>query len=617
MFRRWREHNAGTRWDMSEANHEQPLLFEVGWEVARKVGGIYTVLRSKAPITVEEWGDRYCLVGPYAPDCAATEFEPLDPGPLLGPTIEALRQQGVGVHFGRWLVEGHPRVLLFDLGSCYHYLNDWKYALWEQLGIGTPSNDPETNDAVVFGNQWLWFLSEFTRRVPDRPVIAHFHEWLAAVGLPLIRKRDLPVATVFTTHATLLGRYLCASQVDFYNQLPWLEPDRESGRRNIYHRYCLERAAAHSAHVFTTVSEITAYEAEHLLKRRADVILPNGLKLDNTTVLHEFQNLHAKYKQRLHAFTQGHFYGHYDFDLDNTLYFFTSGRYEYRNKGVDMYIEALHRLNQRLCQDQSAVTVVAFIIMPAAANNFNVEALRGHFMIEELRETCDTIQREIGKRIFEATARGQLPDPNRLIADQEWVMLKRRIHSLNRSGLPPIVTHNMLDDAGDPILNHLRHRGLLNARDGRVKVVFHPEFLTSTNPLFGLDYDEFVRGCHLGVFPSYYEPWGYTPAECTVMGVPSVCSNLSGFGNFMHRHVDNPEAHGIYILDRRFVGPDESIAQLADMMYRFCQLTRRQRIQMRNRTERLSELLDWTNLGKAYQDARSLALQRTYGTRAR
>jgi len=595
------------------SNNNEPLLFEIAWEVARKVGGIYTVLRSKAAITVEEWGDRYCLMGIYSPDSAATEFEPLEPGPVLGPTIEAMRRQGVGAHFGRWLVQGYPRVLLFDLGSAYHNLEDWKYALWEDLGIGTPSDDPETNDAIVFGRLVALFFAEFTRRNPGRPVIAHFHEWLATVGLPLMRKQDLPVATLFTTHATLLGRYLCASQIDFYNQLPWLEPDVESGNRNIYHRYCIERAAAHSAHVFTTVSEITAYETEHLLKRRADVVLPNGLKLDNFTALHEFQNLHSEYKQRIHAFTQGHFYGHYDFDLDNTLYFFTSGRYEYHNKGVDMYIEALYRLNQRLRQENSKMTVVAFIIMPAPTNNFCVEALKGHFMIEELRDTCDAIQRKVGERIFEATARGQLPDPAKLITDEQLVMLKRRIYSLNRNELPPIVTHNMVGDADDLILNHLRHRRLFNTREDRVKVVFHPEFITSTNPLLSLDYDEFVRGCHLGVFPSYYEPWGYTPAECTVMGVPSVCTNLSGFGNFMHRHVDDPEAHGIFILDRRFVGPDESIAQLTDMMYRFSRLNRRQRIQMRSRTERLSELLDWKNLGKAYTDARNLVLQRTYG----
>ena len=145
-----------------------------------------------------------------------------------------------------------------------------------------------------------------------------------------------------------------------------------------------------------------------------------------------------------------------------------------------------------------------------------------------------------------------------------------------------------------------------------MKVVFHPEFLNSTNPLFGLDYEEFVRGCHLGVFPSYYEPWGYTPAECTVMGIPSMTTNLSGFGCFMNEHIQDPKSYGIYIIDRRFKSFDESVQQLSQYMFDFSCLSRRQRIIQRNRTERLSELLDWRNLGVYYRKARSLALVRCY-----
>jgi glycogen synthase len=130
-----------------------------------------------------------------------------------------------------------------------------------------------------------------------------------------------------------------------------------------------------------------------------------------------------------------------------------------------------------------------------------------------------------------------------------------------------------------------------------LQIVFHPEFLSSTNPLFGLDYEEFVRGCHLGVFPSYYEPWGYTPAECTVMGIPSITTNLSGFGCFMQEHIADPKSYGIYIVDRRYIGVENSIQQLAKYMFEFSKLNRRQRIIQRNRTERLSDLLDWRNLG--------------------
>jgi len=161
-------------------------------------------------------------------------------------------------------------------------------------------------------------------------------------------------------------------------------------------------------------------------------------------------------------------------------------------------------------------------------------------------------------------------------------------------------------------MNAFRRCQLFNNHHDRVKVVFHPEFLNSTNPLFGLDYQDFVRGCHLGVFPSYYEPWGYTPAECTIMGIPSVTTNLSGFGCFMRDQISDPQSYGIYIVDRREIGLDESIGQLSKYMFDFVRLNRRQRIIQRNRTERLSDMLDWKSLGIYYRQARMKALQATF-----
>jgi glycogen(starch) synthase len=169
-----------------------------------------------------------------------------------------------------------------------------------------------------------------------------------------------------------------------------------------------------------------------------------------------------------------------------------------------------------------------------------------------------------------------------------------------------------VEDWNDPVLAGVRRCHLFNSVNDRVKIVFHPEFLSSTNPLFGLDYEEFVRGCHLGVFPSYYEPWGYTPAECTVMGIPSVTTNLSGFGCFMQEHIADPKSYGIYIVDRRFISLEGSVQQLSNFMHEFSKLNRRQRIIMRNRTERLSDLLDWRNLGIYYRQARVKALQCVY-----
>lgn len=525
-------------------------------------------------------------------------------------------------------MDGNPQIILFDIGSAAWKLDDFKSDLWTSSHIGIPHLDVESNDAIILGYMISDFFVEFDKTVkqyseengygPAR-VVAQFHEWQAGVGLIACRTRGIEMATVFTTHATLLGRYLCAGNTDFYNNLDKFAVDDEAGKRQIYHRYCIERAATHLAHIFTTVSEITGYEAEHLLKRKPDIITPNGLNVKKFSAIHEFQNLHAISKEKIHEFTRGHFYGHFDFDLDKTLYLFIAGRYEFGNKGADVFIESLARLNHYLKNQLPDVTVVAFLIFPTKTNNFNVESLRGHAVTKQLRDTLHTIQQEIGKRMYDTCLSGHLPDTTDLLQKDDMVKIKRCLYALQRTGHPPVTTHNVVDDWNDPVLTSVRRCQLFNTVHDRVKIVFHPEFLSQTNPLFGLDYEEFVRGCHLGVslmsilrkvgklkiycffslkvFPSYYEPWGYTPAECTVMGIPSITTNLSGFGCFMQDHIADPKSYGIYIVDRRYIGLDDSINQLANFMFDFAKMSRRQRIIQRNRTERLSDLLDWRNLG--------------------
>ncbi|CAB3379930.1 Hypothetical predicted protein [Cloeon dipterum] len=601
------------------ANLENRWCFETAWEAANKVGGIYTVIRSKAFVSTEEMGEHYCLLGPYKEACARTEVEELE-FPTNSPfavAVRNLRAQGYKLHTGTWLVDGNPQIILFDIGSGAWRLDQFRHELWETCHLGIPHLDVEANDAVILGYMVAEFIAEFRKAAEEysdiKPrVVAHFHEWQAGVGLIALRTRHVEVATVFTTHATLLGRYLCAGSTDFYNNLGNFNVDEEAGKRQIYHRYCMERAATHLSHVFTTVSEVTGLEAEHLLKRKPDYITPNGLNVKKFSALHEFQNLHAVAKEKINEFTRGHFYGHYDFDLDKTLYFFIAGRYEFGNKGADVFIESLARLNHYLKAANSDTTVVAFLIFPAKTNNFNVESLRGAAVTKSLRDTINQIQHNLGKRLYEICLQGKVPGSNDLLLKEDTVKLKRCIYALQRDGLPPVTTHNVIDDWNDPVLNSIRRCQMFNTVNDRVKVVFHPEFLSSTNPLFGLDYEEFVRGCHLGVFPSYYEPWGYTPAECTVMGIPSITTNLSGFGCFMQEHVADPMSYGIYIVDRRYISLESTIRQLAQYMFDFSRLNRRQRIIQRNRTERLSDLLDWRNLGIYYRQARMRALKSVY-----
>ncbi|XP_034298026.1 glycogen [starch] synthase, liver [Pantherophis guttatus] len=606
--------NGLPQWDSEDLPIEDLLLFEVSWEVTNKVGGICTVIQTKAKTTLEEWGENYFLLGPYFEHNVKTQVELCEPpNAAVKKAMDVIKANGYQVYFGRWLIEGSPYVVLFDIASAAWNLDKWKGEFWEASHIGIPYHDREANDALIFGSLIAWFLKELASQFEEKPnVIAHFHEWQAGPGLILCRFRKIPIATIFTTHATLLGRYLCAASIDFYNHLDQFDIDKEAGERQIYHRYCMERASVHCAHVFTTVSQITAIEADHMLKRATDVVTPNGLNIKKFSAMHEFQNLHATNKARIQEFVRGHFYGHLDFNLEKTLFFFIAGRYEFSNKGADMFLEALSRLNFLLRVHRSDVTVVVFFIMPANTNNFNVETLKGQAVRKQLWDTAHSVKEKFGKKLYEALLRGEIPDMNKIIDRDDLTIMKRAIYSTQRQSLPPVTTHNMIDDSSDPILSTIRRIGLFNNRTDRIKVILHPEFLSSTSPLLPMDYEEFVRGCHLGVFPSYYEPWGYTPAECTVMGIPSVTTNLSGFGCFMQEHVADPAAYGIYIVDRRFRSPDESCNQLTQFLYAFCQQSRRQRIVQRNRTERLSDLLDWRYLGRYYMHARHLALSRTF-----
>jgi glycogen synthase len=589
---------------------EPPLLFEVAWEVCWQLGGIYTVLRSKAAAMTERWGDRYCLIGPYNPNTAALEFEEHPTEGFIRESLDRLRDAGVPCHFGRWLIPGRPQVILLDYRARYKNLDLDKYYLWHDHGIGTHAGDGEVNEVASFGFTVADFFSALCSIAQGRPILAHCHEWMAGLCIPRIAHLKLPVTTIFTTHATLLGRYLAADSPMFYQHLPFIDAEAEARKYNIHPRFQIEKAAAHAATVFTTVSEVTAAEAARLLDRPPDAILPNGLNIQRFAALHEFQNLHRGYKEQIHQFVMGHFFPSYTFDLDRTVYLFTSGRYEYRNKGMDLFIEAIARVNQRLKQVPDRPTVVVFIITRAQTRNVNVGVLQNQMMFRELKKTCEEMEKRMGQRLFLAAAAGRIATVQELIQEDAIVRLKRAIHAWRASRQPPIVTHDLLDDATDPILQHLRHRGLFNAGDDPVKVVFHPEFVTATSPLISLDYEQFVRGCHLGVFPSYYEPWGYTPMECVALGLPAVTTDLSGFGAYVQRSIENHQEQGITVLNRTSSGFDESVNQLTQYLCDFVQLNRRQRIELRNRVERLSEMFDWSNLIRHYHGAHELALQR-------
>ncbi len=592
------------------------VLFEVAWEVCNKVGGIYTVIQSKVPSVLEKWGsDKYCLLGPYIEEQASAIFEPLyDAFDPIAHVVDEMNKNGYRVFYGHWLIDGRPKVVLFDPYFIYPDLGELKHHLWKNHGIATPENDDLINQVVTFGHQVFRFFELYSaQNSNNNRVIAHFHEWMAGTPIPDIRKSKLPVKIVFTTHATLLGRYLAMNDPYFYEHLSSYDWSHEAKHFNVEHIVNIERAATHGAHVFSTVSEITGEECKVFLGRTPDVILPNGLNVDRFEAMHEFQNLHLNYKEKINEFVMSHFFQSYSFDLNKTLYFFSSGRYEYKNKGYDLTLEALARLNYKMKQEGLDITIVTFFVTRNPYRNLNSWVLHSKAMLEEINRNCKEVEERVGNKLFSTIASlsgaFSMPDLNKMVDDYQVLKLRNNLQSWKTKKLPPIVTHDLENEDGDDIMNFLKTSQLLNYPEDKVKVVYHPDFISTSNPLFRMEYYQFIRGCHLGVFPSYYEPWGYTPLECSASGIPSITSDLAGFGSFAKSNIKDHEKVGIYLLKRRGKSFDAAAEDLANMMLGFVKLNRRQRIMQRNRVEASSTQFGWDKLRKYYDMAYGMAVR--------
>ncbi len=598
-----------------KATPQKPkILLELAWEVCNQVGGIYTVIRTKVPSMVEKWGENYFLIGPYFPQTAASEFEPihdLDDSPL-GKTIQKMRQMGLSVHYGYWLITGKPRIVLFDFAGMAGKVNDLKAKLWKNHQISTLNCEELVNNTIAFGEMIRVFMEEFTKdQGTKNDITAHFHEWMAATSLADIKQEGMRVATVFTTHATMLGRYIAGNEAGFYEKLSTYDWRKEAKNYGIEAQAGIEYAAANAAHVLTTVSDVTARECEVFFQKTPDLILPNGLNISRFTATHEHQNLHNRYKEKINQFVLGHFFQSYSFDLDKTLYFFTSGRYEFRNKGYDVTMEALSRLNWKMKMAGIDTTVIMFFVTKRPYYSIDPEVLQSRAMMEEIKEISLAIEKQVGDKLFMASASStdlKLPDLNQFI-DEYWrLRLRRTIQAWKTNKTPQTVTHMLKEE--DELLDAIRKLNLRNNPEDRVKIVYHPDFIVSTNPLFSLDYNQFVRGCHLGVFPSYYEPWGYTPLECIARGIPTITSDLSGFGDYVMQIMKDYDSWGVSVLNRTTQNFHQAAETLSEMMLKFVKMNRRDRITLRNRAESIADTFDWSNLRSYYDTAHDLALKR-------
>jgi glycogen(starch) synthase len=552
-------------------------------------------------------------LGPYFTHTAAAEFEPLvlpEEDSPINNSIRTLRSLGLKVHYGHWLITGKPKIILFDIDSVHNQIDAIKGRIWENHKISTLGVEELVNQTIAFGEMVRLFITELAlENKSKKEIIVHFHEWMASTCLPDLRKDKVKISSVFTTHATMLGRYLAGNVPNFYeviDQFDWLKEAKHYG---IEAQVSFERAAAQKANVLTTVSDITAKECQYFLGRIPELILPNGLNIQRFAALHEHQNLHSKYKESISDFVMGHFFQNQPFDLEQTLYLFTSGRFEYTNKGYDLTLDALKILNQKLKDAGSKKTVVMFFITKQPYHTIDPEVLQSRAVLNEIRENCLAIEKSVGEKLFQASAASkdlQIPDLNNFV-DEYWRMrLRRTVQTWKTDTKPKVVTHLLKNE--DDIIRNLIRTGLTNNPDDKVKIVYHPDFIVSTNPLFGLDYGQFVRGCHLGVFPSYYEPWGYTPLECMARGVPTITSDLSGFGDYMMQIMRDYDQWGVSVVNRKSQTYQESAEHLATLLFKFAQQSQRDRILQRNRVESIADTFDWSNLRGCYDTAHELAV---------
>ena len=590
-----------------------PLLVETAWEVCNQVGGIYTVVRSKVPEIIDKWGGQYCMIGPLLHAKLPAEFEEVfEYEDEFGRAVLEMRKNGYEVFYGRWLTDGKPKVVLISPMQAFDKLKEIKTQLLHDHKINIFNPDELLQQVICFGHLVSEFFVTLEKIANGNNIIAHFHEWMTGMPIPFIKKENLKIKTVFTTHATLLGRYIAGNDENFYRNLSNYDWLQMSQKFYIEAQTRMERLAANDCDIFSTVSDITGKECEFLLGRKPDIVLPNGISLNRFIATHELQNLHGQFRNKIDEFVMSHFFHSYTFDLDKTVYFFTSGRYEYHNKGYDLTLEALRLLNERMKKENMDKTVVMFFITKQPFDTINPLVLHARAAMDDIRATCEEMLKQIREKLFKAAATNvdpNVPELNDFIDDYWKFRYRKQIQSWKSDFWPIVVTHNLKNDAGDEILNYLRSHDLINKPGDKVKMIYHPDFVAATSPLFGMEYPQFVRGCHLGVFPSYYEPWGYTPLECVARGVPAVTSDLSGFGNYCQTKFRNLDDRGIYIVKRKNKTFDESAEELAETMYNFVQLTRRERIILRNTVESYAENFDWSNLAVNYEKAYQLALQ--------
>ena len=378
---------------------KEDYLCEVSWEVCNKVGGIYTVIASKAQY-ISPKVENYLLIGPYYNQKTYDFVEDLVPENLKS-VFSEMKSMGLPCRYGRWLIKSEPHAVLIDFSSLYNQKNDIKTKLWELYKIDSLNAGFDFEQPVVFSVAAAKFIDLLQRKINSK-VVAQFHEWMTGAGLLWLKPINKNISTIFTTHATVLGRTLASSDSSFYDKISLFDFEKEAVSHGVLSKHHVEKASVLQADVFTAVSEITSMESQYILGRKADVILANGIDLQNFASFEDLSIRHSELKHQIKDFIISYFFPYYFFDLDNVLIFFINGRYEFENKGIDVFIEALGKLEEEMKKMNSDKTVIAFFYIPSDTYGINHGVLENKIRLNDVKSLIQSERLKIVDSVFYA-----------------------------------------------------------------------------------------------------------------------------------------------------------------------------------------------------------------------
>lgn len=570
------------------------------------------MLSSKSKQIQKHYHNKYCLIGPYFEGSSRISFREEAVPEIYQPLYDDLKNIGIICYFGKWLVEGDPDVILLDFRGYWPHIDEIKKELWDDFKVDSLNSPYDFNEPVLWSYTVGMLLERLKAAHKDEIVAFHAHEWLAGVSILFLKKHNVDMPSTFTTHATILGRAIAGSGTDLYSVLDKINPYEEAQKFGITAKFTLERASAQMADVFTTVSQITALEAKAFLGREVDMVLPNGLDMSEFPSFEEVTQKHNLYRNRLREFALYYFFPYYSFDLRESLFYFTASRYEFHNKGVDVFIESLGRLNTKMKKDKSKKTVITFFFIPGGVTAIRPEIISAREAFHDIKEALFEEEADTEQNIIYALT-SEKPLTEKSVFKEDFLRnMERKLLRLKafKGHNAPLSTHQLSDENNDPIMNSFKQAGLLNTEEDRVKVIFYPIYLTGVDGLCGLDYYQAIQASHLGVFPSFYEPWGYTPLEAAAMGVPAITSNLSGFGRYFYDALEGKKVPGVSIIDMENKSHEDIVQSLLKSLNRFTNFDRKERIDNKIQARKIAFMADWENFALHYIEAENLSVEK-------